>query len=173
MGFSNRPHVTSSDSMPDPDRIREASRMGQDAEGAHVALIVEDDQELRALAAALLEETDLRVVEASSAEEALHYLRHNAGEVAFLFADVKLPCLMSGVDLARTASLKWPWIRTVLTSGAPLEEDLDKALIKVRFMPKPWRALEVLMEAEKAAEESRYETIVSRTDTEAVRALRA
>ena len=73
---------------------------------------------LGALAAALLEETDLRVVEASSAEEALHYLNHHAGDVVFLFADVRLPCLMDGVDLARTVRLKWPWIRTVLTSGS-------------------------------------------------------
>jgi CheY-like chemotaxis protein len=159
--------------MQDPDRIREASRMGQDAEGTRVALIVEDDNELRALAAALLEETDLRVVEASSAEEALHYLHHNAGEVVFLFADVKFSGFMSGVDLARTASLKWPWIRTVLTSGAPLEDDVDKALRRVRLMPKPWLALDVLIEAEKAAASSRYETIVSRRDTKVIRALRA
>ena len=33
--------------------------MGQDAECTRVALIVEDDAELRTLAAALLEETDL------------------------------------------------------------------------------------------------------------------
>jgi CheY-like chemotaxis protein len=171
-GLSKRSFVNSSDSMPFPTG-RETSRMGQGSECTRVALIVEDDRELRALAVALLEETDLRVVEASSAEEALQYLRYNAGNVAFLFADVRLPYVMDGVDLARTIRLRWPWIRTVLTSGAPLEEDLDKALIKVRFMPKPWRALELLMEAEKAAEGSRYETIVSRTDTEAVRALRA
>ncbi|MBL0407927.1 hypothetical protein JKG68_28930 [Microvirga aerilata] len=79
----------------------------------------------------------------------------------------------SGVDLARTVRLKWPWIRTVLTSGAPLEDDFDKALRHVRFMPKPWRALEVLMEAEKAADASQYETIVSRTGIGVVRALRA
>jgi CheY-like chemotaxis protein len=35
--------------------------MGQDIERSRVALIVEDDKELRALAVALLEETDLRV----------------------------------------------------------------------------------------------------------------
>src|SRR3712207_1191216 len=147
--------------------------MGQDAECSRIALIVESDKELRALAVALLEETDLRVVEASSAEEALQYLRYNAGDVAFLFSDVNLPRLMDGIDLARTVRLKWPWITTVLTSGTPLEEDLDKALRHVRFMPKPWRPLEVLIEAEKAAASSRYETIVSRTDTEVVRALRA
>ncbi len=147
--------------------------MGQDAECSRIALIVENDTELRALAVALLEETDLRVVEASSAEEALQYLRYNAGGVAFLFSDVKLPCVLDGIDLARTVRLKWPWIRTVLTSDVPLEMDLDKVLRQVRFMPKPWRALEVLMEAEKAAASSRYETIVSHTDTEVVRALRA
>lgn len=172
-GFSTRSPANSSDSMPDPNRTREVRRMGQDAECSRVALVVEDDKELRALAVALLEETDLRVVAASSAEEALQYLRYNAGDVAFLFSDVKLPCVMTGLDLARTVRLKWPWIRTVLTSGAPLEDDLDKAMRQVRFMPKPWRALEVLMEAEKAAASSRYETVLSRTDANAIGALRA
>jgi CheY-like chemotaxis protein len=124
--------------------------MGQRIEANRKALIVEDDTEVRALAAALLEETDLKIVEASSGEEALHYLHHHADQVTFLFTDVRLPCLMSGVDLARVVKLKWPWIRTVLTSGAPLDDDHDRALRDVRFMPKPWRALDVLMEAEKA-----------------------
>ncbi|MFD0464203.1 response regulator [Microvirga aerilata] len=136
-------------------------------------MIVEDDKELRALAVALLEETDLQVVEASSAEEALQYLRYNAGDVAFLFSDVRLPSLMDGVDLARTVRLKWPWIKTVLTSGAPLEEDLDKALRQVRFMPKPWRALEVLMEAEKAVKSSDFEETALRSHAEVFGALRA
>jgi CheY-like chemotaxis protein len=172
-GFSNRLHINSFDSMPDPDRKWEASRMGQGSECIRVALIVEDDNDLRALAVALLEETELRVVEASSAEQALQYLRYNAGDVAFLFSDVKLPCVMDGVDLARTVRLKWPWIRTLLTSSAPLEENLDKVLKQVHFMPKPWRPLEVLIEAEKATASSRYKTIVAHPDTEVVRALRA
>jgi CheY-like chemotaxis protein len=124
--------------------------MGQKIDVSRKALIVEDDTEVRALAAALLEETDLAIVEASSGEEALHYLHHHADEVAFLFSDVRLPCLMTGVDLARTVKLKWPWITTVLTSGAPLDDEDDEVLRDVRFMPKPWRALDVLVEAEKA-----------------------
>ena len=145
--------------------------MGQETECSRVALIVEGDKELRALAVALLEETDLRAVEASSADKALQYLRYNAGDVALLFSDVRLPSLMDGVDLARTVRLKWPWIRAVLTSPEPLEEDLDKALRQVRFMPKPWRALDVLMEAEKAVRPSRYETTASYTATGAVGSL--
>jgi CheY-like chemotaxis protein len=126
--------------------------MGRKVDPARVALIVEDDVEIRGLAAALLEETDLEVVEAASAEEAMDYLRHHADEVAFLFADVRLPCLMNGVDLARTVRLKWPWVRTVLTSGQPLNAASDDVPRDVRLMPKPWRALEVLMEAERAAQ---------------------
>jgi CheY-like chemotaxis protein len=147
--------------------------MGQGAEGTRIALIVEADAELRALAVALLEETDLRVVEASSAEGALQYLRFNAGDVAFLFSDVKLPRIMDGVDLARTVRLKWPWIRTLLTSDAPLEGNLDKSLRLVRFMPKPWLPLALLVEAEQAVASSGYETMVPHPDTEVVRALRA
>jgi CheY-like chemotaxis protein len=147
--------------------------MGQGSEGTHVALLVEDDRELRALAVALLEETDLRVVEASSAEEALRYLNYLAGDVVFLFTDVRLPCPMNGVDLARTVKLRWPWIRTVLTSGAPLEEDLDKALRDVPFMPKHWRALEVLVQAEKAVQTSPFEEAARRSYIYPLGALRA
>lgn len=129
--------------------------MGQKIRPHRIALIVEDDFEVRGLAAALLEETDLKVVETSSAGEALNYLRGNAEEVAFLFADVRLPCLMNGLDLARTVRMEWPWVRTVLTSGLPPEEELQGMPQDVRFMPKPWRALEVLMEAERAAQGSR------------------
>ena len=126
--------------------------MGQAIEPYRVALIVEDDFEVRGLAAALLEETDLKVVEASSAEDALDYLRLHSDDVAFLFADVRLPCLMDGLDLVRTVRLKWPWVRTVLTSGKPLDPQEGDVPRDVRFMQKPWRALEVLMEAEKAAQ---------------------
>ena len=126
--------------------------MGQRIEPYRVAVIVEDDFEVRGLAAALLEETDLKVVETSSAEEALDYLRLHSEDVAFLFADVRLPCLMDGLDLVRTVRLKWPWVRTVLTSGKPLDQQEGDVPRDVRFLQKPWRALEVLMEAERAAQ---------------------
>jgi CheY-like chemotaxis protein len=122
--------------------------MGQMLKSPRVALVVEDDLDVRFLAVALLEETDLRVQEASSAEEALQYLRDHAEDVVLLFTDVRLPCLMSGVDLARTVRLKWPWVRTILTSGAPLDDEVSVPR-EVRFMPKPWRALDVLVEAER------------------------
>jgi DNA-binding NtrC family response regulator len=115
-----------------------------------VALLVEDDHAVRDFAATVLEETELRVVEADSAEEALDYLRTHAEEVALLFTDVRLPCRKSGVDLARKAHLDWPWIHVIVTSGVAderVQADLPRA---ARFMPKPWPVLEVLKEAERA-----------------------
>ena len=115
----------------------------------HVALIVEDDPDVRDLAAALLEETVLDVVEVESADAALAYLRERGGEVAMMFADIRLPGAMDGVQLAKAACTLWPTIRIVLTSGDPgaLSEDMPEC---VTFMPKPWRGLDVLVQAEKA-----------------------
>jgi CheY-like chemotaxis protein len=118
----------------------------------HLALIVEDDPDVRDLAAALLEETELDVVEVESADAALAYLQERGGEVAMMFADVRLPGDMDGVQLAKAACTLWPTIRIVLTSGDPgaVSEDLPDGVI---FMPKPRRGLDVLVEAGKAVRE--------------------
>ena len=124
--------------------------MGRITHHQQVALVVEDDPDVRELAATVLDETELKVVEASNAEEALQYLRDHGKGVSLLFADVRLPDLMSGVDLARAVLSEWSWIRTVLTSGAPLDST-DEVPSEVRFVPKPWAAMDVLVEAERAA----------------------
>jgi CheY-like chemotaxis protein len=115
----------------------------------HVALIVEDNPDVRELAAALLEETELDVVEVESGEAALACLQKRGGEVAMLFADVRLPSTMDGVQLAKAACMLWPTVRIVLTSGDPgtASGDLPEC---VTFIPKPWRRLDVLVQAEKA-----------------------
>jgi DNA-binding NtrC family response regulator len=115
----------------------------------HLALIVEDDPDVRALAGALLEETPLEGVEVDSAEAALDCLQERGGEVAMMFADVRLPGEMDGVHLSRAACKLWPTVRVVLTSGDPcaVSEELPEC---VTFMPKPWRGLDVLVQAERA-----------------------
>jgi DNA-binding NtrC family response regulator len=115
----------------------------------HLALIVEDDPDVRAPAGALLDETLLEVVEVESAEAALDCLQERGGEVAMMFADVRLPGEMDGVQLAKAACKLWPTVKVVLTSGDPgaVSEELPDC---VTFMPKPWRGLDVLVQAEKA-----------------------
>jgi CheY-like chemotaxis protein len=116
---------------------------------ARIALVVEDDPDVRSLAAALIEETEFDVVEEDSAEEALAFLRRNAKDVAFLFADIRLR-RMDGVELARIVKRDWPWIRVLVTSGNPGER-LKELPRGANYLSKPWRALDVLMEAERAA----------------------
>jgi DNA-binding NtrC family response regulator len=115
----------------------------------HIALIGEDDPDVRDLAAALLEETELDVVEVESAEAALRFLQEHGRDVAMVFADIRLAGSMDGVQLAKAACTLWPTIRIVLTSGAAGDR-LDDLPDCVTFMPKPWRGLDVLVEAEKA-----------------------
>ncbi len=121
---------------------------------APIALIVEDDPDLRVLAAALLEESDLRVIECEDAEEAFAELCKHPEQVALIFADVRLPGLLDGVDLAQRVSVLWPHVSILVTSGYPGER--VRALPdNVVYMPKPWLALDVLMQAEHASDRAR------------------
>ena len=117
---------------------------------APIALIVEDDPDLRVLAAALLEESELSVVECESAEEAMSVLVRDGDDVALVFADIRLPGLLDGVDIARRVKMLWPHITMIVTSG--YAEVRPQALPEgVTYLPKPWLALDVLMQAERAA----------------------
>jgi CheY-like chemotaxis protein len=130
--------------------MREAV-MGEHLRSAPIALVVEDDLDLRELAAALLEETGLRVVECGDAEEAFGVLCNEGKDVALIFADVRLPGLLDGAELAQRARTMWPHARVVVTSGYP-KEILPEGVV---YMPKPWLALDVLMQAERAADRMR------------------
>lgn len=112
-----------------------------------VALVVEDDAAVRDLATAVLEETDLGVIACDSAEAALSVLERTDVTVALLFADVRLPGAMDGVSLAEAVGRRWPDVRVVVTSGASRDARLP---VQAVYMQKPWRALDVLVQAERA-----------------------
>ncbi|WP_311275936.1 response regulator [Methylobacterium sp. WCS2018Hpa-22] len=115
-----------------------------------VALVVEDDAAVRDLAAAILEETDLDVIACDSAEAAIGFLERKGLNVALLFADVRLGGAMDGITLARTVEQRWPDVRMVLTSGYD-ERSTGRLPEQAIYMQKPWRALDVLVEAEHAS----------------------
>jgi len=96
-----------------------------------------------------MEEAKLDVLEVESAEAAVDFLQGRGGDVAMIFADIRLQGTMNGVQLAKATCTLRPTIRIVLTSGAASAspENLPEC---VNFMPKPWRGLYVLVEAEKA-----------------------
>ena len=125
-----------------------------------VALIVEDDTLVRELAAALLEESELRVVECEDAEQAFASLCKYGEEVVLIFADVRLPGLLDGIDLAQRAKVLWPHITMVVTTGYPGTR-LEALPDNVVYMPKPWLALDVLMQAEHATDRARERRAVA------------
>jgi DNA-binding NtrC family response regulator len=95
--------------------------MGQPQQKHRALLIVEDDAELRHLTAALFEDEKVDTIECESAEAALAVMLIGGREVAMIFADVRLPGAMGGVDLAGEVKLRWPLLPMILTSGHPLE----------------------------------------------------
>src|SRR5262249_37382426 len=123
--------------------------MGQGQRKRRAVLIVEDDAELRHLTAALFEDEKLDTIECESAEAALAILLIGGREVAMIFADVRLPGAMGGVDLAWEVKLRWPLLPMILTSGHPLEH-IRELPPGVAYMPKPWQPLNVLIAAEQA-----------------------
>lgn len=108
-----------------------------------VILVVEDEPDERFLAAEMLEDTGFEVVEAETAERALAILEQRGDDVAVVFSDVRTPGKIGGFELARIIGVTWPRIRILLTSGDASDQPSDLR-ITATFIPKPWRAPEIL-----------------------------
>ena len=129
--------------------------MGQAQQKYRAVLIVEDDAELRSLTAALLKDEEIDTIECESAEAALAVMLIGGQEVAMIFADIRLPGAMDGVDLSWEVKLRWPLLPIILTSGHPLEH-IRELPPGVAYMPKPWQPLNVLIAAEQASAPARH-----------------
>lgn len=115
-----------------------------------VILVVEDQPDERFLAATLLEDTGFAVIEAETADAALAILRERAEEVSVVFSDVRTPGPIGGFELARIIGVTWPRVRVLLTSGDATDQPSDLR-VSATFIPKPWRAEDILAWVEQAA----------------------
>ena len=101
---------------------------------AAVIVVAEVDELLRITVVELLTDDGFEVLEAGHAEEALRILCHHAERVQVLFTDVNMPGPMNGLELARRARQRWPWLRVMIGSGI-----LPKTLRpEYGFSPKPY-----------------------------------
>ena len=121
--------------------------MEQAQQNRRVVLIVEDDAELRGLTAKLLEGGELDTIECDSAEAAHAMMLIRGRDIAMIFADIRLPGVMDGIDLAREVRMRWPFLPIILTSGHPRDDQLPAG---VDFMPKPWQPLNLLVATKQA-----------------------
>jgi CheY-like chemotaxis protein len=98
-------------------------------------LVVEDEDLVREVMVDTLQEEGFGVLQASDGELALQVLEEHS-EVLVVVTDLQMPGL-TGVDLAREARRKWPWLRFVITSGRAMPGGVADGTI---FVPKPWTA---------------------------------
>lgn len=99
-------------------------------------LIVEDDPLIRWSGADTLTDAGFEVLEAGNAEEALAILDQRS-DLHVLFTDVDMPGCMDGLELARIAHKRWPWLHIIIASG---RTPMHRRLIPEngRFVPKPY-----------------------------------
>jgi DNA-binding NtrC family response regulator len=114
---------------------------------APIALVVEDDPLQRELAAILLEENKMGVIQCESAEAALVALEKMGGAIAMIFTDVNLAGKIDGVELAHFTTELYPNVHVTVTSGYARPRGLPDG---ATFLPKPWLPLDVLREAERS-----------------------
>jgi signal transduction histidine kinase len=87
------------------------------ARDGEIVLLVEDNEQVRALGVSALENLGYRVLEAPDGHSALRLLDGGAARVDLLFTDVVLPGGMSGPELAAAAGARRPGLPVLFTSG--------------------------------------------------------
>ncbi|HLK49422.1 MAG TPA: response regulator [Bryobacteraceae bacterium] len=106
-----------------------------------VALIVDDDSNIRNFISLLIQQRGYSLLTASDGQEALTLSRSHAGAIDLLVSDVNMPRL-NGIDLAGRLTDERPGIRVLMMSG------IEQATLGLPFLKKPflpdqlWRKLE-------------------------------
>jgi len=114
-----------------------------------IALVVEPDQEQRALVATLLEESDLQVIECDSAEAALAVVDLKSDHMAMVVTDVALAGRIDGIALAQSLEAHHPRVPVIVMSTRPSDRT-DELPDNVIQLARPWRPLDMLIVAERA-----------------------
>jgi len=133
---------------PEPVGAAEADRPIARGE---LVLVVEDEEQVRTVAARALTEAGYRVLVADSGERALEMTRQNGNRPAIALVDVVMPGL-SGSELATELARTLPGTRVLFTSGYTDGEILRRGLLEpgAAFLPKPFSP-EALVRAVHAA----------------------
>lgn len=98
-------------------------------------MLVEDELEVRRVAARILREAGYTVIEAANAAEALELCKSNA--IDLLLTDVVMP-EMNGLELAKQVSERWPDLQMLFMSGYAGDRVQGASLIdQVAYLEKP------------------------------------
>jgi signal transduction histidine kinase/ActR/RegA family two-component response regulator len=103
-------------------------------------LLVDDDRDVRTVAAAMVAEIGFEVTAAATGEEGLEHLRTHAFDL--LISDVAMPG-MNGVELARAARALAPGMPVLFASGYADLQTFGHEISVDRLLKKPFRIAEV------------------------------
>ena len=123
--------VVAQDARPDSCAVQERAT-------ALTVLLVEDDAEVAALTASMLEELGYAVKPAASAAEALRVLTFG-GPVGVMLADAMMPGGKSGIELAREVRIQNPTLPVALMTGFPGEDVKRAGQEGIPLLSKPYR----------------------------------
>ncbi len=112
-----------------------------DVPAVETILLVEDEDQVRSLARAMLLRQGYRVLEAASADAAVRILQDHAGQVHLLLTDVVMP-RTSGVELADRARALRPGIKVLFMSGYTDSGIIQQGALSldVPYIQKPFTA---------------------------------
>jgi CheY-like chemotaxis protein len=113
-------------------RVSELEKpIGEAALRSPTVLIVEDDVLIRMAISNFLQESGLRTLEASSADEAIEMIGCYGAVIDLVFSDVRMPGSLNGLGLARWIRENRPTLPVMLCSGdASQEESEGVALVR-------------------------------------------
>jgi CheY-like chemotaxis protein len=104
---------------------------------APLILVVDDDPEVRPLAAGILKDAGYCVLEAADGAQAFRML-HRHPEIALLFTDVVMPGI-DGVALAARAKAMRPTLKVLYATGYSEAISRRRAALHGDVLPKPYK----------------------------------
>ena len=117
-------------------KVNLARRSGTDV--VQTVMIVEDEFFIRLDLADYLREAGFKVIECSTADDAIDLLRAGTA-IDVLFTDIRMPGSLDGIQLAHMAMDEFPGLVVMVTSAEP-----PRAPVPAPFLSKPYTFPEVL-----------------------------
>jgi PAS domain S-box-containing protein len=133
----------------------QAASEGQDGRrsrapaGQGTVLVVDDQEDVREVIAAHLEELGCQVVQAASGRAALDLLGGNCAGVDVLMADHAMPG-MSGIELAQAVRAACPDLPVIIVTGYADTAGFDGRIEDAAVLKKPYRMSELAAAVERA-----------------------
>jgi len=109
-------------------------------------LLVEDREDVQAIAKMMLTRLGCSLVTVATAEAAIVVLENARSPIDVVFTDIHLAGEMSGYDLAKQITERWPKTRTIMTSGSA-NTQVIRGLARHEGYPvvaKPYRSNDLL-----------------------------